>query len=161
MNEKSSRSHLKFTIYLENKINHQTSKFNILDLAGSEKAGEDYKKKSSSKLVLEEGTFINTSLMDLRLLIKKIANREKISYNANSLTKILRDSLGGNSFSLMIACIDSRTSCYSQTIETLSFANTVKSIKVNPLKMSTLNSTLDNELNILRNLKKIIRSKIN
>ena len=156
MNKVSSRSHLIFTIYLENKSNLKSSKFNVIDLAGSEKAGADYKNSDSSRLVFEEGSYINSSLMDLRLLTQKIASGGNVSYQANSLTKLLKDSLGGNSYSLLIACIDSRSTCYAQTFETLKFANMVKSIKNNPLKLNSpvLDSNIFlEELNLLRKFK--------
>ena len=167
MNEESSRSHLVLTIYLENKIKNQTSKFNIVDLAGSEKAGVDFKNSSSSKEALEEGVWINQSLIDLRLLINRLVNGGNISYNANSLTKILKDSLGGNSYSLLIACVDTRNSCYAQTLETIKFANLAKSIKNNPFKLTTtvpvvnLDNILMEELEMLRRFKNDHMSKKN
>ena len=156
MNEESSRSHLVLTIYLENIKNLQRSKFNIIDLAGPEKAGADYKNSSSSKTALEEGSFINNSLMDLRLLIQRLAAKVNASYT-NCLTKILKDSLGGNSYSLLIACINCKNVCFSQTLETLKFANMVKSIKNNPIKLITpvLNETFESSLmDELQNLRK-------
>lgn len=162
MNKESSRSHLVFTVYLNNKNTDCITKLNIIDLAGTEKAGAYYK-KSSNKNLLVQGSSINNSLMQLKLLIHNLSKGiTNISYSANNLTKILKDALGGNSYTLLIACINTKASCFTDTCETLDFSNMVKSIKNKPLSSTSNSSTLNkgkidqkllDELNLLRELK--------
>ena len=158
MNRESSRTHLVFTIYLENKKSCNVSKLNIIDLAGTEKPGANYKSSDNKKLLIQ-GSSINNSLMQLKLLIKNLSKGiTNVSYSANNLTKILKDSLGGNSYSLLIACLNTKSSCYSETFDTLEFANMIKFIKNKPQKLITEKSVmieekLIEELRLLRELK--------
>lgn len=146
MNKESSRSHLVLTIYLRNINTEHTCKMNIVDLAGTEKPGAYYK-NSSNKSLLIQGASINNSLMQLKMLIQNLAkNITFISYSANNLTKILKDSLGGNSYTLLIACLNSNALCQSESFETLDFANMVKSIKNNPLIIPNSSNKTKNSL---------------
>ena len=116
MNEASSRSHAIFTITIErNSIgfntefgvdeNYVTSKFVFVDLAGSERL----KKTGATGNTLKEGININLGLLELGNVISSLAVEKKeskfINYRNSKLTRILQDSLGGNSNTYMIACV--------------------------------------------------------
>ena len=101
-NQHSSRSHLVFSIIVENENletkERTTGKISLVDLAGSENL-----KNEESKERKEEGIKVNQSLSALKNVIAKLTEKEKhIPYNDNLLTKLMRDSLGGTNKTLMI-----------------------------------------------------------
>ncbi len=118
MNESSSRSHAIFTIFLEqHRFNQEeegfiTAKFFFVDLAGSERA----KKTGATGATLKEGISINLGRLELGNVISALAVERKeaqfITYRNSKLTRILQDSLGGNSNTYMIACISPAESNY-------------------------------------------------
>lgn len=141
MNDQSSRSHSVFTIKIERKTSteldggltrEQTvkAKVNLVDLAGSERAS----KTGASGATLKEGANINLSLMTLGNVINALAEGSKngakkvIPYRNSKLTRLLQESLGGNSATVMIASISPADYNYSETIGTLKYANRAKSI---------------------------------
>ena len=104
-NEYSSRSHLVFSIIVENKNletdETTTGKISLVDLAGSENL-----KNEESKERKDEGIKVNQSLSALKNVIAKLTEKEKhIPYNDNLLTKLMRDSLGGTNKTLMIVSV--------------------------------------------------------
>jgi hypothetical protein len=105
VNETSSRSHLLFSIFIKrtHKISRKISigKITFIDLAGSEslsQIGVDPKR-------FDEGMQINESLSCLGLLIRQLTKKVSPAYDLHLLTELMQDSLGGNSKTLMIACI--------------------------------------------------------
>lgn len=137
MNKESSRSHAVFSIYIENKQKTQLGKFktkksvfHLIDLAGSErqKLTEAFGER------LKEAGKINKSLMQLGHVIKsllEIAEGKKchIHYRDSKLTHLLKDSLGGNSKTCIIANISPANCNYHETVSTLVFAQNAKLIK--------------------------------
>lgn len=153
MNDTSSRSHAVFTIMLR-QIHHdmetdetteRSSRIRLVDLAGSERA----KSTEATGARLREGSNINKSLTTLGRVIAALADpktlrpgakrKEVVPYRDSILTWLLKDSLGGNSKTAMIACI--APSDYDETLSTLRYADQAKRIRtravVNQDQMST------------------------
>ena len=140
MNRDSSRSHSVFTIIIESVIkdvvdaskeNIRVGKLHLVDLAGSERQ----KKTEAKGLRFTEAININLSLSALGNVINALTSNKKlkhIPYRDSKLTRILQDSLGGNSKTVMIANICSADYNYEETMSTLRFANRAKSIKNKP-----------------------------
>ncbi len=141
MNDTSSRSHSVFTIMLK-QIHHdmdtdetteRTARIRLVDLAGSERA----KATEATGARLREGSNINKSLTTLGRVIAALAdpknqrpgkrNRDVVPYRDSILTWLLKDSLGGNSKTAMIACI--APSDYEETLSTLRYADQAKRIR--------------------------------
>ncbi|KAI0833070.1 P-loop containing nucleoside triphosphate hydrolase protein [Hypoxylon sp. FL0890] len=141
MNDTSSRSHAVFTIMLK-QIHHdmetdetteRSSRIRLVDLAGSERA----KSTEATGARLREGSNINKSLTTLGRVIAALADpkqqrpgkrsRDIVPYRDSILTWLLKDSLGGNSKTAMIACIS--PSDYEETLSTLRYADQAKRIR--------------------------------
>lgn len=134
MNRESSRSHCIFTITIETSAvdetgmtHYRVGKLNLVDLAGSERQS----KTGSAGDQLKEATNINKSLLTLGNVISKLVDGQSthIPYRDSKLTKLLQDSLGGNTKTVMIANIGPADWNYDETISTLRYANRAKSIK--------------------------------
>ena len=132
MNDKSSRSHSLFTVYLEieegedknKKI--RSGKLNLVDLAGSERVS----KTNASGQTFEEGKKINLSLTALGSVIDALSsNRKHIPYKDSKLTRLLADSLGGNTKTVMFANVSPASFNYDETVGTLRYASRAKLIK--------------------------------
>ncbi|KAJ5829021.1 uncharacterized protein N7525_007274 [Penicillium rubens] len=141
MNDTSSRSHAVFTITLK-QIHHdlstdetteRTARIRLVDLAGSERA----KSTEATGARLREGANINKSLTTLGRVIAALADpkklrgprkgKELVPYRDSILTWLLKDSLGGNSKTAMIACI--APADYEETLSTLRYADQAKNIQ--------------------------------
>ncbi|KAL2135198.1 hypothetical protein VTI74DRAFT_9404 [Chaetomium olivicolor] len=145
MNDTSSRSHAVFTIMLK-QIHHdletdetteRSSRIRLVDLAGSERA----KSTEATGQRLREGSNINKSLTTLGRVIAALADPKQhhrargsrskdnsvVPYRDSILTWLLKDSLGGNSKTAMIACIS--PSDYEETLSTLRYADQAKRIR--------------------------------
>ena len=134
MNNESSRSHAIISIYIENNLIKENkvkkSVFHIIDLAGSERQ----KKTGTYGDRVKEAGAINKSLLNLSIVIQKIINNQKpIPYRDSKLTHILRDSLGGNAKTSIIATISQLECNIEETISTLNFAQNAKKIKNNAI----------------------------
>uniref|UniRef100_A0A3Q2FYK3 Kinesin-like protein n=1 Tax=Cyprinodon variegatus TaxID=28743 RepID=A0A3Q2FYK3_CYPVA len=136
MNATSSRSHAVFQIYLRQQdktasINPNVciAKMSLIDLAGSEKASATNAKGAR----LREGANINRSLLALGNVINTLADpkskKAHIPYRDSKLTRILKDSLGGNCRTVMIANVSPSSKSYDDTHNTLKYANRAKEIK--------------------------------
>ncbi|CAI2369370.1 unnamed protein product [Moneuplotes crassus] len=136
MNENSSRSHAVMTLRIEIKKLQEglsdvtKSSFHIVDLAGSERAS----KTGAEGMVLEEAKNINQSLSTLCRVINSLTQnhlgRKKfVEYRSSKLTNLLRNSLGGNSKTLMIANVSPASCSFLETNFTLKFAKSAKMIK--------------------------------
>lgn len=99
-----------------------TSKLCIVDLAGSERAASS----ENRGIRLTEGANINRSLLALGNCINLLSDCNKkgsfVPYRDSKLTRLLKESLGGNTKSIMIACISPSSLCYEETINTLKYA---------------------------------------
>lgn len=142
MNDTSSRSHSVFTIMLK-QIHHdmdtdetteRVARIRLVDLAGSERA----KATEATGARLREGSNINKSLTTLGRVIAALADpkqhrvgkrssKDVVPYRDSILTWLLKDSLGGNSKTAMIACI--APSDYDETLSTLRYADQAKRIR--------------------------------
>ncbi|XP_077375420.1 kinesin-like protein KIF18A [Festucalex cinctus] len=136
INATSSRSHAVFQIYLRQQDkaaglnpNVCVAKMSLIDLAGSERASATNAKGQR----LREGANINRSLLALGNVINALANpkskKAHIPYRDSKLTRILKDSLGGNCSTVMIANISPSSKSYDDTQNTLKYANRAKEIK--------------------------------
>ncbi|XP_073680996.1 kinesin family member 4 [Garra rufa] len=138
MNAASSRSHAIFTISLEqrrkgDKSDVMVSKLHLVDLAGSERQ----KKTKAEGDRLKEGISINRGLLSLGNVISALGDESKkatfVPYRDSKLTRLLQDSLGGNSHTLMIACVSPADSNIEETINTLRYADRARKIKNKPV----------------------------
>ncbi|XP_053305046.1 kinesin-like protein KIF18A [Spea bombifrons] len=136
VNASSSRSHAVLQIYLRQQEktasinqNFKIAKMSLIDLAGSERASATNAKGDR----LREGTNINRSLLALGNVINALADpkakKQHIPYRNSKLTRLLKDSLGGNCRTIMIAAVSPSSASYDDTYNTLKYANRAKDIK--------------------------------
>ena len=136
MNKESSRSHSVFTLIVESKecrdgiSNFRTSRFSLIDLAGSERQ----KATDCAGERLKEAGMINKSLSALGNVINSLVDISEgksrhVHYRDSKLTFLLKDSLGGNSKTFMVANVSPSLSVFSETLSTLKFAQRAKQIK--------------------------------
>lgn len=137
-NEVSSRSHAVLQVLVEAKdrapgtvANIKVGKLSLIDLAGSERAANT--KNQGQRLV--EGANINRSLLALGNCINALGEKGNkgnfVPYRDSKLTRLLKDSLGGNCRTVMIANISPSESSFEETLNTLKYANRAKNIKTN------------------------------
>ena len=141
LNKGSTRSHCIFTISVEMKSKVEssekvlTSKLNFVDLAGSERV----KETGSSGLALKEAAYINKSLTFLEQVVvaltDKTKRKEYVPYRQSKLTHILKDAIGGNCRTIMIATIWPEEQFIMDTLSTLNFAKRMKNV-VNDLSIN-------------------------
>lgn len=139
MNSQSSRSHAIFTITVQmapkgDPAGATNAKFHLVDLAGSERS----KKTGAVGDQFREGVNINKGLLALGNVISALGSDkatpgQHISYRDSKLTRLLQDSLGGNSITLMVACISPADYNMEETISTLNYADRAKKIKNKPI----------------------------
>ncbi|XP_030789934.1 chromosome-associated kinesin KIF4A [Rhinopithecus roxellana] len=137
MNSQSSRSHAIFTISIEQRKKNDKnssfrSKLHLVDLAGSERQ----KKTKAEGDRLKEGININRGLLCLGNVISALGDDKKggfVPYRDSKLTRLLQDSLGGNSHTLMIACVSPADSNLEETLNTLRYADRARKIKNKPI----------------------------
>ncbi|XP_042121160.1 kinesin-like protein KIF21A isoform X22 [Peromyscus maniculatus bairdii] len=154
MNVQSSRSHAIFTIHVcqtrvcpqidaenatDNKMISEssqmnefetlTAKFHFVDLAGSERL----KRTGATGERAKEGISINCGLLALGNVISALGDKSKrathVPYRDSKLTRLLQDSLGGNSQTIMIACVSPSDRDFMETLNTLKYANRARNIK--------------------------------
>ncbi|XP_059611327.1 kinesin-like protein Klp98A isoform X2 [Phlebotomus argentipes] len=161
MNDTSSRSHAIFTItfvqagFTDDMPSETVSKIHLVDLAGSERANAT----GATGQRLKEGAHINKSLVTLGSVISALAEQTNptnnkrilyIPYRDSVLTWLLKDSLGGNSKTIMIAAISPADCNYGETLSTLRYANRAKNIINKP----TVN--IDPNVKLIRELREEI-----
>mmetsp|Transcript_28772 Transcript_28772/g.66854 ORF Transcript_28772/g.66854 Transcript_28772/m.66854 type:complete len:1160 (+) Transcript_28772:115-3594(+) len=170
MNASSSRSHAVFCIQLqrlqgeapkageEDFRNVLNAKINLVDLAGSERQS----KTGAQGKVLKEGCAINKSLSTLGMVIKELSEAmskgkvgtDTVPFRASKLTFLLKDSLAGNSKTYMLAAVSPAQDNAAETLSTLRFASSVKTIKTmarqNKSKKDEIIENLRKELEALR-----------
>ncbi|XP_042650423.1 kinesin-like protein KIF1A isoform X13 [Tyto alba] len=163
MNETSSRSHAVFNIIFTQKrhdaetdiTTEKVSKISLVDLAGSERADSTGAKGTR----LKEGANINKSLTTLGKVISALAemdsgpnkNKKKkktdfIPYRDSVLTWLLRENLGGNSRTAMVAALSPADINYDETLSTLRYADRAKQIRCNAIINEDPNNKLIREL---------------
>merc|ERR1712242_280422 len=134
MNAHSSRSHAIFTTTIEcaekgadKQTMFRVGKLNLVDLAGSERQA----KTGAVGQRLKEATKINLSLSTLGNVISALVDGKSthVPYRNSKLTRLLQDSLGGNSKTLMFANVGPADYNYDETISTLRYASRAKNIK--------------------------------
>ncbi|XP_024861983.1 kinesin-like protein KIF1B isoform X7 [Kryptolebias marmoratus] len=171
MNETSSRSHAVFTIvFTQKKHDNETdlttekvSKISLVDLAGSERADSTGAKGTR----LKEGANINKSLTTLGKVISALAEVSKkkkksdfIPYRDSVLTWLLRENLGGNSRTAMVAALSPADINYDETLSTLRYADRAKNIKCNAVINEDPNNKLVRELkDEVARLKELLRAQ--
>ena len=137
MNQDSSRSHSIFTITVEtteieggSNSHIRVGKLNLVDLAGSERQS----KTGSTGDRLKEATKINLSLSALGNVISALVDGRAthIPYRDSKLTRLLQDSLGGNTKTVMVANVGPADYNWDESISTLRYANRAKNIKNKP-----------------------------
>ncbi|CAD8096137.1 unnamed protein product [Paramecium primaurelia] len=137
MNKESSRSHCIFTVYIECSITDSkgneritAGKLNLVDLAGSERQS----KTQATGDRLKEATKINLSLSALGNVISALVDgkTQHIPYRDSKLTRLLQDSLGGNTKTIMITAISPSDFNYDETMSSLRYASRAKMIKNQP-----------------------------
>ncbi|XP_066282869.1 kinesin-like protein KIF6 [Branchiostoma lanceolatum] len=157
MNQASTRSHCIFTIHLTARepgsATIRRSKLHLVDLAGSERVG----KTGVVGTLLAEAKYINLSLHYLEQVIVALSekSRSHIPYRNSMMTSVLRDSLGGNCMTTMIATCSVEKKNVDESISTCRFAQRVALIKNDAL----LNEEVDPKLMVLRLKKEIAELK--
>lgn len=108
----------------------RAAKLNLVDLAGSERQS----KTGATGERLKEATKINLSLSALGNVISALVDGrcKHIPYRDSKLTRLLQDSLGGNTKTLMVACLSPADNNYDESLSTLRYANRAKNIKNKP-----------------------------
>lgn len=158
MNETSSRSHAVFTLTLTQKWHDEetkmdtekVAKISLVDLAGSERATST----GATGARLKEGAEINRSLSTLGRVIAALADissgkqkkNQLVPYRDSVLTWLLKDSLGGNSMTAMIAAISPADINFEETLSTLRYADSAKRIKNHAVVNEDPNARMIREL---------------
>ena len=160
MNETSSRSHAVFTLTLSQKRHdvetnmdtEKVAKISLVDLAGSERATST----GATGARLKEGAEINRSLSTLGRVIASLADLSdpktkktkgmQVPYRDSVLTWLLKDSLGGNSLTAMIAAISPADINFEETLSTLRYADSAKRIKNHAVVNEDPNARMIREL---------------
>lgn len=163
-NKESSRSHAVFQVYIKiiNKLDSQVQrvKLSMIDLAGSERASAT----GCKGVRFKEGANINKSLLALGNCINNLADGIKyIPYRDSKLTRLLKDSLGGNCHTVMIANIAPCSITYEDTYNTLRYANRAKKIKSNAKKNVSCEMHVAGYIKIVEEQKKeidILKSRL-
>ncbi|XP_034446897.1 kinesin-like protein KIF1B isoform X11 [Hippoglossus hippoglossus] len=177
MNETSSRSHAVFTIVFTQKKHdsvtdlstEKVSKISLVDLAGSERADST----GATGTRLKEGANINKSLTTLGKVISALAEVDNstskskkkkksdfIPYRDSVLTWLLRENLGGNSRTAMVAALSPADINYDETLSTLRYADRAKNIKCNAIINEDPNNKLVRDLkDEVTRLKELLRAQ--
>ena len=163
-NETSSRSHAILQVSIEYKdknsgidVEIKFSKLSLIDLAGSERASAT----QNRGIRLIEGANINRSLLTLGNCINALCDanmkgnkKPYIPYRDSKLTRLLKDSLGGNARTVMIANVSPSINTFEDTYNTLKYANRAKNIKTFVTRnVLTAQYHISNYVNIINNLK--------
>ncbi|EPB81184.1 hypothetical protein HMPREF1544_12106 [Mucor circinelloides 1006PhL] len=168
MNASSSRSHAIFSVSLTQNMSLTVeskdtitktleSKFHFVDLAGSERL----KKTNAVGDRAKEGISINSGLLALGNVISALGDESRrqqqhIPYRNSKLTRLLQDSLGGNSQTLMLACVSPADTNANETLSTLKYANRAKNI-TNTVVLNQQQSLTDTLKEEIAHLKEEIR----
>ncbi|XP_062850057.1 kinesin-like protein KIF9 isoform X2 [Trichomycterus rosablanca] len=155
LNKNSSRSHCIFTIYIEShscvlsNVTYTTTKLNLVDLAASEMLS----KSGSEGRLQREAVYINTSLSFLEQAILALAepHREHVPFRQSKLTHALKDSLGGNCNTVLVANVYGEAAHIDETLSTLRFAARMKCVRTE----LSINKRINPHLQVLKLQKEI------
>lgn len=133
LNMNSSRSHAIFTIHIESRSTIEQSekvilsKLHLVDLAGNERT----KKTGATGITMREANYINRSLSFLEQVVVGSTDkkRDHVPYRQSKLTNLLKNSIGGNCYTILIANIWPEASHLEETLGTLRFATRMKQVK--------------------------------
>ncbi|KAL2338081.1 hypothetical protein Fmac_012527 [Flemingia macrophylla] len=148
-NEESSRSHAILQLAIKKSVDGNVSKppravgkLSFIDLAGSERGADTTDNDKQTRI---EGAEINKSLLALKECIRALDNDQgHIPFRGSKLTEVLRDSFVGNSRTVMISCISPSSGSCEHTLNTLRYADRVKSLsKGNNSKKDVLSSNFN------------------
>uniref|UniRef100_A0A6N2MUK0 Kinesin-like protein n=1 Tax=Salix viminalis TaxID=40686 RepID=A0A6N2MUK0_SALVM len=148
-NEESSRSHAILQLAIKRSVDSNESKpprlvgkLSFIDLAGSERGADTTDNDKQTRM---EGAEINKSLLALKECIRALDNdKSHIPFRGSKLTEVLRDSFVGNSRTVMISCISPSSGSCEHTLNTLRYADRVKSLsKGNTSKKDVVSSALN------------------
>ncbi|KAD6795130.1 hypothetical protein E3N88_06026 [Mikania micrantha] len=148
-NEESSRSHAILQLAVKKLIEGNASKqprlvgkLSFIDLAGSERGADT---NDNDKQTRMEGAEINKSLLALKECIRALDNDQgHIPFRGSKLTEVLRDSFVGNSRTVMISCISPNSGSCEHTLNTLRYADRVKSLSKTSSSRKDLSSSTSN-----------------
>lgn len=164
-NEVSSRSHAVLSVVVESKerapgtvAKIKVGKLSLIDLAGSERAANT----QNRGVRLLEGANINRSLLALGNCINALGEKGNkgnfVPYRDSKLTRLLKDSLGGNCRTVMIANISSAVSSFEETLNTLKYANRAKNIKTTVQRNElNVNHHISEYVSLIANLRNEIK----
>lgn len=177
LNQFSSRSHAIIQLTLEQRTRVKSpvdevicSKLSLVDLAGSERAASTENKG----IRMTEGAKINRSLLALGNCINILSDPNKagsfVPYRDSKLTRLLKDSLGGNTKTIMIACVTPSGMCYEETVNTLKYASrarciqrkvvrNVKEVEAHVSQYKEIIESLKGEISFLKNQLRITREE--
>ena len=151
LNSASSRSHCVFTLSYESldKVDGSgvISRLHLVDLAGSERTALT----GNEGEALKDSIDINKSLFTLRQVITQLAGKESgayVPYRDSKLTSLLKQSIGGNSYCLMLACVSPADAFYEENLSTLAYATKASFISNDPVK------NIDAKTRLVRGLKR-------
>jgi len=166
MNAYSSRSHAICTIHIRvtqppadqssNSPITLVSKLHLVDLAGSERA----KKTMASGEVFQEGVSINKGLLALGNVVSALVTKSSttahvhIPYRESKLTRLLKDALGGNGMTVLLACVSPADTNFDETVNTLRFASRASSV-VNKAKVNMDNSCNTDNIALLKEVQSL------
>ncbi len=167
MNDYSSRSHTVFVVYFQRKDSTgqviSSSKFSFVDLAGSEKWKSSQLAMLSAERV-KELTTINRSLSALGNCVSALMqkNRSHIPYRDSKLTRLLQDSLGGNTLALFVVTLSAAVQNIEETASTLQFADRAMKVQVLVTKSTQLSpaQSVEGLKTEIRNLKALLQSTL-
>ncbi|EFC42651.1 predicted protein [Naegleria gruberi] len=162
MNQESSRSHGILQICMEqvdkgdeDGFSYRSNKISLVDLAGSER-------QSATEATgdrLKEGAKINLSLSNLGNVINALVKKTNfVPYRNSKLTRLLKDSIGGNSYTLLVVCVSPADVNAEESLSTLYFADRAKQIK-NKLKVSRGDPRLEKIAELLE-IEKQLRARV-
>ena len=150
LNSASSRSHCVFTLSYESLDKEDgsgvISRLHLVDLAGSERTSLT----GNEGEALKDSIDINKSLFTLRQVISQLSGKESgayIPYRDSKLTSLLKQSIGGNSYCLMLACVAPADAFYEENLSTLAYATKASYISNDPIK------NIDVKTRLVRGLK--------
>jgi hypothetical protein len=163
MNKESSRSHSVFTLLIESRevkqglLNFRSSRFHLIDLAGSERQ----KSTEAGGARLKEAGMINKSLSALGSVINALVDISEgksrhVHYRDSKLTFLLKDSLGGNSKTCIVAAVSPSASSFGETLSTLKFAQRAKQIK----NKAVVNEDLSGNVELLKEQVKQLKEQL-
>ncbi|XP_061116526.1 kinesin-like protein KIF27 [Conger conger] len=146
LNEHSSRSHALLTVAVTQRRSDPAlsvaSKFHLVDLAGSERLTSG----PASPRHLQESVQINNGLLALGNVIRALSSprrRSHVPYRDAKITRLLRDSLGGNARTLMVACVSPAAACLQESLSSLLFASRARDVHNRPtLNLAELGAEL-------------------